>query len=94
MISQVVKACIITWLSIVTIPTHCFFKICFFAYVVRLRWEANVGSGGTNYSIQYRLENVNSDPAFNTSFTTAATVSPSTLSVYIFYSFVYSRLQV
>ena len=64
-----------------------------FAYVVRLCWEANEGSGGTNYSIQYRLRNVDFDPAFNTSFTTADTVSPSTLSVYIFYSFVSSRLQ-
>ena len=64
-----------------------------FAHVVGLRWKANEGSGGTTYSIQYRLENINSDPAFNTSFTTAATVSPSTLSVYILYSFVYSRLQ-
>ena len=65
-----------------------------FAYVVGLRWDAIEGSGGTTYSIQYRLENVNSDPAFNTCFTTAATVSPSTLSVYILYSFVNSRLQV
>ena len=64
-----------------------------FAYVVGLHWEANGGSGGTNYIIQYQLENVNSDPAFNTSFTTAAIVSPSILSVYILYSFVYSRLQ-
>ena len=64
-----------------------------FAYVVGLRWDANEGSGGTTYSIQYRLRNVDFDPAFNTSFTTAATVSPSTLSVYILYSFVYSRLQ-
>ena len=54
-----------------------------FAYVVGLSWEANEGSGGTTYSIQYRLENIDFDPGFNTSFTTATTVSPSTLSVYI-----------
>ena len=69
------------------------FTMFIFAYLVGLRWDANEGSGGTNYIIQYQLRNVDSDPAFNTSFTTADTVSPSTLSVYILYSFVYSRLQ-
>ena len=64
-----------------------------FTYVVGLHWEVNEGSGGTTYNIQYRLRNVDFDPAFNTCFTTAETVSPSTLSVYILYSFVYSRLQ-
>ena len=44
---------------------------------MELRWNRNSGSGGTTYIIQYRLEIDPSDPAFNVTFVTAATVSLS-----------------
>ena len=45
--------------------------------VVMLHWEPNSGDGGTTYIVQYRLDIDLSDPAFNATFITAATVSPS-----------------